>query len=45
MVISELDHESDLTSDKIKPFTRPMSGITLERTVLPEIEKNLGPVK
>ena len=45
MVISEMDHESDLHSDKIKPFTRPMSGVTLERTVLPDIEKNIGPVK
>ena len=45
MVISEMDHESDPHSDKIKPFTRPMSGVTLERTVLPGIEKNIGPVK
>ena len=45
MVISEMDHESDPHSDKIKPFSRPMSGITLERTVLPGIEKNTNNIK
>ena len=45
MVISEVGHESDLQGEQVKPFSRPTSGITLERTILPGIETKESPVK
>ena len=45
MVISEVGHESDLQGDQVKPFSRPTSGITLERTILPGIETKDSPIK
>lgn len=45
MVISEVGHESDLHGDQVKPFSRPTSGITLERTILPGIETKDSPDK
>ena len=45
MVISECGQESDFHGEQMKPFSRPMSGITLERIILPDIEKHQNPVK
>ena len=39
VVISEQCPESDVQS-KMQPFSRPISGATLEKTILPEIERH-----
>ena len=34
-----------MQTDQVAPFSRPMSGITLERSILPDIEKHPNPQK